>query len=150
MSRLIAWNDELLKAHQRLREALRVARASVNAGDAASARSDLALYCHGFCVALGAHHVGEDTVLFPVLSERYPELRKMITLLTQDHDMIATLLADFDRAVSSGADVDALDRHLTGLAAIMESHFKFEERKLLEVLEGLSLDADPRVVFGGL
>jgi hypothetical protein len=32
----------------------------------------------------------------------------------------------------------------------MESHFRFEERKLLGVLEGLSLDADAGEVFGPL
>lgn len=32
----------------------------------------------------------------------------------------------------------------------MESHFRYEERQLLTVLETLSLDADPGDVFGPL
>jgi hypothetical protein len=43
-----------------------------------------------------------------------------------------------------------LDRHLEGIAAIMESHFRYEERQLLSVLETLSLDAPPEEVLGPL
>lgn len=43
-----------------------------------------------------------------------------------------------------------LARHLDGIGAIMESHFRFEERRLLTVLEALALDADPRDVLGPL
>lgn len=35
-------------------------------------------------------------------------------------------------------------------AAIMESHFRYEERQLLSVLETLRLDADPAEVLGPL
>ena len=38
----------------------------------------------------------------------------------------------------------------SGVAAIMESHFRYEERQLLAVLETLALDADPEAVFGPL
>jgi hypothetical protein len=43
-----------------------------------------------------------------------------------------------------------LDRHLEGVAAIMESHFRYEERQLLTVLETLSLDASPEEALGPL
>ena len=32
----------------------------------------------------------------------------------------------------------------------MESHFRYEERQLLAVLEGLALDADPGKALGSL
>lgn len=149
-SRLVAWNGELSAAHDRLRTALRVAREAVDAGDAASARTDLLLYCHGFCVALGGHHVGEDAVLFPELSARHPGLRRTIAKLTEDHELIAMLLARFDQALAAAATRSELSLHLEGLAAIMESHFRYEERELLDVLATLDLDAEPGAVLGPL
>ncbi|ALJ18963.1 hemerythrin domain-containing protein [Microbacterium sp. No. 7] len=153
-TRLVAWNRELSAAHDRLRRALRVARDAVDgasdAGEHASVRTDLLLYCHGFCVALGGHHVGEDVALFPELSARHPELRATIAKLTQDHEMIGTLLGQFERAIAADAGRDVLSRHLEGLAAIMESHFRYEERELLGILATLDLDADPADALGPL
>ncbi|MEO3784129.1 hemerythrin domain-containing protein [Actinocorallia sp. B10E7] len=149
-NRLIAWNRELQAAHQRLRQALRLARDSLAAGDTASARADLLLYCKGFCTALDGHHTSEDVGLFPELSARYPVLRPTIAKLEQDHEMLASLLGQFDRALTSAAPASELSFHLDGLSAIMESHFQYEERQLLGILSTLELDADPRDLLGPL
>ena len=152
--RLIAWDRELADAHQRLRQALRVARDTLDAGntlDASDAAgADLTLYCHGFCAALGGHHGGEDTALFPQLSAQYPALRPTMVKLRQDHELIAGLLTQFDQAISSDARPAELSLQLDGLAAIMESHFRYEERQLLGPLSALELDADPHTVLGPL
>ena len=149
-NRLIAWNRELAAAHQRLRQALRVTRDALGTGNVASARADLLLYCHGFCAALKGHHVSEDTALFPELSARYPRLGPTIAKLVQDHELIAGLLTELDQALTSSATPDELARHLDGLSAIMESHFNYEERQLLDVLSTLGLEADPRAFLGPL
>ncbi|WP_316043271.1 hemerythrin domain-containing protein [Actinomadura sp. CNU-125] len=136
-----------------LRRALRLARQALRAGDAADAASasgDLLLYCKGFCAALDGHHVGEDAGLFPELAARHPELRPTIAKLQEDHELIAALLTRFERALSSGAAPSVLTSHLDGLAAIMESHFRFEERRLLGALATLDLEADPRELLGPL
>jgi hemerythrin-like domain-containing protein len=151
--RLFAWDRELTAAHQRLRQALRVARDAVDTGDPAgpqSARADLTLFCRGFCAALGGHHGGEDDALFPQLSARYPALQPTIDKLRQDHELIASLLTQFDQAISSDAPPAELSLQLDGLAAIMESHFRYEERQLLGPLSALQLDADPHTVLGPL
>ncbi|MCF6467963.1 hemerythrin domain-containing protein [Nonomuraea sp. MG754425] len=148
--RLTAWNLELQAAHQRLRRALRLARESLEAGDPTAARADLLLYCKGFCAALDGHHVREDAGLFPELSARHPSLRPTIAKLRQDHEMIAVLLERFDRAITSGATPNEQAMHLDGLSAIMESHFRYEERELLGVLSTLDLDADPHDLLGPL
>ncbi|QIK73524.1 hemerythrin domain-containing protein [Propioniciclava coleopterorum] len=148
--RLVAWNRELLDAHDRLRRALRLARDSDDPRDAAAARSDLRLHCLGFCAALGGHHAAEDAALFPELVARRPDLAPTIERLVQDHAMVAGLLADLDAALASDAAPAALRGHLDGLAAIMESHFRYEERELLGILATLDLDADPRAVLGPL
>ncbi len=153
--RLIAWDAELREAHRRLRRALHAAQESASAsiagrGAGGSPARDLLLYCHGFCLALSAHHLGEDDALFPALEAQHPRLRELIGRLRQDHSMIAHLLTQLDHAVASHASVEHLGRHLEGLAAIMESHFRYEERELLDILSELDLDADPHAVLGPL
>lgn len=150
-TRLVAWSRELRGVHDRLREALTVTRQALAAGEPAQpATRALLLFCHGFCTALTAHHEGEDRDLFPAIAEQHPELRETLYHLRQDHSMIAHLLAGLQAAVARVAPPAELDQHLEGLAAIMESHFRYEERQLLTVLETLTLDADPDAVLGPL
>ncbi|HWT33544.1 MAG TPA: hemerythrin domain-containing protein [Microbacterium sp.] len=150
-TRLIAWSRELRSVHARLREALALTRAALAAGEpTAAAGRDLVLFCHGFCVALTGHHRSEDGELFPVLATAHPELRATLQRLEQDHTMMSHLIGALEDALTSAASPADLDRHVEGLAAIMENHFRYEERELLAVLETLELDADPHVVLGPL
>jgi hemerythrin-like domain-containing protein len=145
--RLVAWRRQLLDAHARLRLALAAAQDAARDGAGMpDATRDLLLFCHGFCVALDGHHRGEDEILFPALVAQYPALARVVRLLQQDHDMISTLLKRFDAAVQSAESPDTLARHLEGFAAIMESHFRFEERELEPLLDQLELHADPAVL----
>lgn len=109
---------------------------------------DLLVFCHGFCAALDGHHRGEDRMLFPQLAASNPELRPVLDSLEQDHAMIAQLLAGLSEAVERSASVDELGRRLDGVAAIMENHFRYEERHLLTVLETLELQTDAQEVLG--
>ena len=137
--------------HVRLREALDLIRSAVAEGRSAEAATrDLLLYCRGFCAALDGHHRGEDHTLVPAIKAAHPEMEPVLRYLTQDHSMIAHLLGGLQAAVDRAAPVAELDRHLEGVAAIMESHFRYEERQLLGVLETLSLDAPPEAVLGPL
>ena len=148
-ARLVAWSRELRDVHDRLRESLRVTRETVaEGGSAETATRDLLLYCHGFCTALTAHHEGEDRQLFPAIAAAHPHLRDTLRSLAQDHSMIAQLLGDLQHAVDQRAGPLELDRRLEGIAAIMESHFGYEERQLLTVLDTLELHADVRTVLG--
>jgi hemerythrin-like domain-containing protein len=150
-TRLIAWSHELRQAHGRLREALDLTRSAIADGRSGEvATRDLLLYCHGFCAALDGHHRGEDHTLFPAIKAVHPELEPVLRLLIQDHSMIAHLLAGLQAAVDRAAPVDELDRHLDGVAAIVESHFRYEERQLRGVLDTLSLDAPPKDALGPL
>lgn len=150
-ARLVAWRREMCGVHDRLRAALRVTRAAVADGDAAQAATrDLLLFCHGFCTALTMHHEGEDRTLFPAIAAAHPRLRETLRYLEQDHSMIAHLLGGLQQAVADSATPPELDRHLDGIAAIMESHFRYEERRLLTVLETLDPEAEAHAVFGPL
>ncbi|MFD7549975.1 hemerythrin domain-containing protein [Streptomyces sp. NPDC059578] len=150
-TRLVAWSRELRQVHERLREALAVTRDSVADGTAGEAATrELLLYCHGFCAALDGHHRGEDRTLFPAIAAAHPELRPVLRSLEQDHSMIAHLLGGLRDAVDRAAPPEELDQHLEGIAAIMENHFRYEERQLLSVLETLELAAAPEEVLGPL
>lgn len=150
-TRLIAWSTELRAVHERLREALRVTRESLGAGGSAgSSTRELLLYCHGFCAALDGHHRGEDRALFPAIEAEHPGLRPVLRALEQDHSMIAHLLTELRAAADRAAPRDELERHLEGVSAIMESHFRYEERQLLTVLETLALTAETSDVLGPL
>jgi hemerythrin-like domain-containing protein len=149
--RLIAWSDELRRVHARLREALHVVRASVDAGgEAPPAVRDLQLYCRGFCAALGAHHRGEGAALFPAIEAAHPELAPVLRNLEQDHSMIDFLLTALGAAVERSASAAELAHHLEGIDAIMENHFVYEERLLLDALTTLRLVAESRDVLGPL
>lgn len=149
-SRFAAWARELRAVHERLRGALRVTREAIEGDErmAEAASRELLLFCHGFCTALTAHHVAEDRTLFPAIASAHPELRDTIRKLEQDHSMIAHLLAGLQSAVDSADSPEELLRHLEGVSAIMESHFRFEERQLLVVLDALALDASVEDALG--
>ena len=149
-TRLIAWSTELRSAHARLREALALARAGADGSDPAPPGRDLLLYCRGFCVALDRHHRGEDRALFPAIEAAHPELAPVLRTLSRDHAMIDRLLTALAGSVDTSAPPEEVARHLDGVAAIMENHFAYEERRLLRVLETLALDADPSDVLGDL
>ena len=59
----------------------------------------------------------------------------MIDRLEQDHAMIGTLLAGLERVLREGAGPSVVLRHLEGVDAIMESHFRYEERVLVPILD---------------
>lgn len=148
-TRLVAWSHELRSVHDRLRAALELTRDALADGSGSEpATRELLLFCHGFCTALTGHHEGEDRSLFPAIAAAHPELGDTLRKLQQDHSMISHLLAGLQQAVDRAASPDELDRHLDGVAAIMESHFRYEETQLLGVLDALALRADPSDVLG--
>ena len=64
--------------------------------------------------------------------------------------MIAHLLGSLRAAAERGTPVAELNRHLDGISAVMENHFRYEERQLLTVLESLDLAAETSEVLGPL
>lgn len=150
-SRLIAWGRELRMVHERLRSALLITRDALIEGESVEpATRELLLFCRGFCSALTRHHEGEDRQLFPAIAAAHPDLADTLRRLQQDHSMINQLLGSLESAVDRRASPVELEQHLEGVAAIMESHFAYEERQLLSVLDRLALSADPAEVLGPL
>jgi len=120
--RLAAFAAELVDLHDGLRADL----ARLRAGDLPA--GDLRAHCLTFCAALTRHHTDEDRDVFPALADRYPDLRPIVDKLAEDHRLIAGIVARIEK--TGGTDPGEID----GLAAIMESHFAFEERRVLAAL----------------
>lgn len=150
-ARLMAWSHEVKAVHARLCDALELTRTAIaDGGEIAAASRELLLYCRGFCFALSGHHRGEDLVLFPALATAHPHLKPVLATLSQDHSMLTYLIGELDAAVDRVADPGELARHLEGVGALMENHFAYEERQLLNVLETLDLTANTHDVLGPL
>jgi 2-oxo-4-hydroxy-4-carboxy--5-ureidoimidazoline (OHCU) decarboxylase len=109
--RVAALSRQLARAHQELRDRL----------DDVRAHPTLTEHCLAFCAALTAHHQGEDIGMFTELLREHPDLAGAVEKLMDDHRMIAAILTG--------------DTDLDGLAAVMENHFRYEERVLRAALD---------------
>lgn len=148
--RIRAWGEELRAAHQRLRQALEVARESVESGaQAQDVSRDLRLFCLGFCTALSGHHTSEDDSLFPLVERHRPDLAPVLAKLRQDHSMIEYLIRGLEEALEAGAGTEEKLRHLDGIGALMENHFRYEERQLLAPLNALEEEGLDRATLLG-
>lgn len=143
--RLAALGAELIEIHDRLRQDLADLRSDVERYfDGGDRPRRLKAHCLAFCSALRAHHTGEDVGAFPLLRREYPELAPLIAKMAEDHQLVSGLLEQFEHVLSGlTADPDAAEirrvrGELDGLSAILESHFSFEEREIVEALNSLS------------
>jgi len=80
------WCEQLLSLNDA--EALRVLQPRV-----VSLGAQLIHHAHG-------HHHIEDEHFFPVFLQRYPELANPIDLLEHDHEVLASVLDDMEKAVT--------------------------------------------------
>lgn len=146
-SRLTAFGNQLIETHVWLREQLEDLHDDLEAyfGGRGLPPSDLRVHCLSFCSALTRHHTGEDGVAFPVIAQDFPELRKVISDLKTDHNRIDWILGSLRRllddlpAVPDPAAATAVRAELEGLSAIMETHFVYEEKKLISVLNAMDV-----------
>jgi hemerythrin-like domain-containing protein len=137
--RAIALSLQLAQAHQELRQQINQLKADL--GQRRPADNVLVMHCVAFCAALTSHHQGEDTAMFAELLRERPDLARTVANLVQDHEVIASILSQIaelaDHAAGSdGPALEAIGRELDGLAAIMESHFNYEERTISAALDG--------------
>ncbi|HEY3684502.1 MAG TPA: hemerythrin domain-containing protein [Streptosporangiaceae bacterium] len=128
---------QLADAHQELRRQVTELRDGL--GHRRPGDGVLLTRCLAFCAALTVHHQGEDDGMFAELLRERPDLAGTIGKLVEDHAMITAILTRVrelaDRAGDGGADLAAVGAELDGLAAIMESHFTYEERTISRALD---------------
>lgn len=143
MSRLEAFGNQLVQFHLYLRELLEDLRDQVEAGEPVSTGGlDLRAHCLSFCQAVTSHHTGEDDGAFPVIAEHYPELRPILAELQRDHYQVASALRRLETL--DQLDPRAQQSELATVAALLETHFTYEERKLLAALNALSTSTADR------
>jgi hypothetical protein len=136
MSRLEAFGNQLVHFHVYLRELLEDLRDQVEAGEPVSVGGlDLRAHCLSFCQAVTSHHTGEDDGAFPVLAEQYPELRPVLAELKRDHYLVASALRRIETL--DQLEPSAQAQELATVAALLETHFTYEERKLLDAFNAL-------------
>jgi hypothetical protein len=124
-ARLAAYGSQLLLIHARLRDQLDDLR------DGGLPDVDFEMHCVAFCSAVTGHHTGEDETAFPLLAARHPELREFLGELRRDHEVIAAMLSGL-------ADAANRRERLDGLAAVLETHFRGEEKRLADVLNAVT------------
>jgi len=136
-ARFLAYGTQLIEVHVDLRDLLADLREGV------VPERELGTYCLAFCAAVTEHHTGEDATVFPLLAELHPELRTFLAELERDHQVIADLLARVSAVAGElrggvrPERVAWLRRELDGLAAILETHFIGEEKRLVAVLNAI-------------
>jgi iron-sulfur cluster repair protein YtfE (RIC family) len=143
--RALALGQHLIEVHGWLREQLDAIRTDAAAfGAAGGARAtDLRTHCLMFCSILEQHHTGEDQQLFPFLAGRHPGLDSVIEELMRDHGQVAQIIDQITEVVKElgaqpdPADIARLRVELDGLAALLENHLNYEERKLVPLLDAV-------------
>lgn len=138
-ARFLAYGTQLIEIHIDLRDMLADLREGVVPA------AELGTHCLAFCAAVTRHHTGEDTGVFPLLAARHPELRAFLTELERDHQQISAMLARV-RTLAGRADQAPVQQELDGLAAVLETHFIGEEKRLVAVLNAI----DPEEGLTGL
>ncbi|MBE1492241.1 hemerythrin domain-containing protein [Plantactinospora soyae] len=151
--RVLAFGNQLIEIHIWLREEFARLREDVDSyldGGEPGVRANLAAalpaHCLAFCSALTRHHTGEDGGAFPALAEQFPALRPVLAELERDHRILTDILRQLTELLDGlGAepepDPDQAMRvraELEGLEAVMETHFRYEEKKISEALNALA------------
>jgi hemerythrin-like domain-containing protein len=140
-ARALALGSELIEAHESLRQSLRGLRTGLGAPDRTAAKTDRSLrtHCVAFCSAVARHHTSEDRDVFPALAAQVPELGPVLAELQHDHHLVAGILRRVEQLAGDSGPDDAhrVRAELDGLAAILESHFRWEERRLVTALNTL-------------
>ncbi|MEU0547917.1 hemerythrin domain-containing protein [Micromonospora sp. NPDC005979] len=133
--RLAAVGNQMIEIHLWLRTELARLRADLDA----PAR-DLRAHCLTFCAALGRHHTGEDAGAFRVLADEVPELRPVLANLIVDHEVVAGILARVEELLGDDRPLPTAQvrAELDGLAALLETHFRYEEKRLVSALNALA------------
>ncbi|MFG2881232.1 hemerythrin domain-containing protein [Streptomyces sp. NPDC048297] len=139
--RLKAFGNQLADVHLWLREQLAALREDVDAYLAGGTRlRDLRTHCLTFCSALNRHHTGEDDVAFPEVAEQFPRLRPVLAELRRDHRLVEDSLRRLDALVGEldrAEDPAEVRREMDTLAALMETHFVYEEKRIRAALDTL-------------
>ncbi|MFE1878538.1 nitroreductase family deazaflavin-dependent oxidoreductase [Streptomyces diastatochromogenes] len=121
--------------HDAFRRELDLIRKEMATGNGSTLGAQLRVNCLTLCQGLHNHHTGEDTMLFPFLADRHPQLAPTLERLEREHGRIAGLVEQLRRAVSGDhPDPAAARAEVDRLTAELEAHLAYEEEQLVPVL----------------
>lgn len=135
----------MLEIHRALRRSFGEAAALVDGvaeGDAKHATA-VATQLHLISTALHAHHEGEDSRLWSIVSDRAPACVLHVDRMKRQHAHMLTHLQDLDRALpawrASAAKeaAEPIRSALSGVSAAMAEHFPDEETTIVPAMEHL-------------
>lgn len=148
--RLAAFGNQLVAVHVWLREELAALRDGVGSYlDGGERPKELGLHCLTFCSVLTRHHTEEDGEVFGAVAAEFPELAPVLDELRADHVMVAATLEQIQALVErlegeAGTEgAEGIERELDTLAALLETHFVYEEKKITAALDALGAGALP-------
>ncbi|MEV6151736.1 hemerythrin domain-containing protein [Nonomuraea sp. NPDC052129] len=103
----------------------------------------LGAFCATFCRLVTVHHTIEDEAMYPAILERDGSLGPVIEKLKEEHEVIAGLLTRLDQAcvdlVAGDTGLDRVRAEAEQLAAVLSSHFTYEEEELVEPIGRLDI-----------
>lgn len=132
-----SFGEAIKVVHDMFRRELGLIRKEIaDSGTATGLGTQLRVNCLTVCQGLHNHHTGEDTMLFPMLADRHPEMAPVVDRLKQEHEQIAALLADLKKVVS---DTEAEPGHVLAeverLTDELEAHLTYEEEHIVPLLD---------------
>lgn len=136
--RLVAFGNQLVRTHVALREQLADLRDNLDAWLDGDRLVDLRAHCLAFCGAITHHHTAEDGRGFPVLLAHHPELAPVIEELVADHRIIVAGLNRLAEVLAN-PDPATVESEVDTVAALLETHFTYEERKIVAALNALGV-----------
>lgn len=147
IARARSLGTELVAVHQWLRAELARIRDDASGS---GVPAPLQAHCIAFCQALTSHHASEDGTAFDALGAAFPDLADVLEQLRQDHRLVAGIIAQLNQILATPTPDSSgqLLRELDGLTAILESHFRWEERRLVSALDALDPAPSARDLFG--
>jgi hypothetical protein len=102
----------------------------------------LGAFCASYCRIVAGHHTLEDRSIFPHLRTRDADIAPVIDRLEEEHEVIADLLEQVDRAMLGlvSSEPDGMDKARAVFDLFSDallSHLAYEERELVEPLARL-------------
>jgi len=119
--------------HDAFRRELALIRKEMAAGNG-TLGAQLRVNCLTFCQGLHNHHTGEDTMMFPFLADRHPEVDPVLRRLGEEHEQIAALVAELRRTLAD-EDPAAARAEVERLTLDLEAHLTYEEQELIPLLD---------------
>ncbi|HJP75409.1 MAG TPA: hemerythrin domain-containing protein [Pseudonocardiaceae bacterium] len=145
IDRVRAIGGELVRVHQRLRDDLARLHDRLDTGEDLM---PLQAHCFAFCAAVTRHHTSEDATAFPLLGAQLPALAPVLDQLSQDHRLVEDIVLRLRELLTAPGDADDVRREIDGLSAILESHFRWEEKALVDALNAIDSAPSAEALFG--